>query len=487
MVVKCQLQNESYIDYFSFVHVDESETKESSQKVQDKISVLLIGIDSISRLNLHRQMPKTVRFLQETGQTVEMLGYNKVGDNTFPNLIPVFSGLSDSELEHICWPNSDTAFDECPFIWKNFKEYGFVTGFGEDASKIGLFNYLRIGFRKQPTDFYFQAFNLASEHEIGHEKWLNAVLCLGKRLNVEVLLDITMQFAINLKDHPSFGFFWETSLSHDYLNLPKQGDDYYLKLFEKLHENGIFNNSFIIFFSDHGIRWGEIRRTYQGYLEERLPFLLISYPNWFAEQYPHAVFNLRANRRKLTTPFDLHKTLKDLIDLKNITNTMLRERLSFPEHTKGISLFLPLNETRTCAEAAIPEVWCTCHQSVTTSKNDENVKESANNVVSYVNKMLEGYVQCGKLSLNKIISARLEHVPIFEAQFKQTYLTDYTVIIETVPGKAIFEATVRHSIATKKFSVVPPVSRINTYGNQSYCISHYLLKLYCYCKSYWSS
>lgn len=41
------------------------------------LSVLLIGIDSISRLNLIRAMPNTAQYLYDTGW-LELKGYNKV-------------------------------------------------------------------------------------------------------------------------------------------------------------------------------------------------------------------------------------------------------------------------------------------------------------------------------------------------------------------------------------------------------------------------
>jgi len=41
------------------------------------LSVLMLGIDSISRLNLQRAMPKTNQLLQKTGW-FELNGYNKV-------------------------------------------------------------------------------------------------------------------------------------------------------------------------------------------------------------------------------------------------------------------------------------------------------------------------------------------------------------------------------------------------------------------------
>lgn len=50
----------------------------------------------------------------------------------------------------------------------------------------------------------------------------------------------------------------------------------------------------------------------KGVMEERLPFAYISFPPWFERLYPEAVNNIRHNARKLTSPFDLYETLKDL-------------------------------------------------------------------------------------------------------------------------------------------------------------------------------
>ena len=52
----------------------------------------MIGVDSVSRLNFHRQFPETTRILKEKLGAYEMYGYNKVRDNTFVNLVPLFLG-----------------------------------------------------------------------------------------------------------------------------------------------------------------------------------------------------------------------------------------------------------------------------------------------------------------------------------------------------------------------------------------------------------
>jgi Protein of unknown function (DUF229). len=90
-------------------------SSESSSMDEQRFSVLLFGLDSVSRLNLLRTMPKTVEHLRRSGW-LQMSGYNKVGENTLPNLVAVLTGLSMEQLKKRCWPSYNTNFDTCPFI-----------------------------------------------------------------------------------------------------------------------------------------------------------------------------------------------------------------------------------------------------------------------------------------------------------------------------------------------------------------------------------
>ena len=64
---------------------------------KSNLSVVILGIDGVSRLNSIRQMPRTRAVLEQLN-AVDMKGYTKVADNTFPNLIPAMSGLTEAEL-----------------------------------------------------------------------------------------------------------------------------------------------------------------------------------------------------------------------------------------------------------------------------------------------------------------------------------------------------------------------------------------------------
>ena len=47
-------------------------------------------------------------------------------DNTYPNLIPLLTGLNVSEFEVKCIP--DDFYDECYMIWKDFVKKGIRFG-----------------------------------------------------------------------------------------------------------------------------------------------------------------------------------------------------------------------------------------------------------------------------------------------------------------------------------------------------------------------
>lgn len=60
-------------------------------------------------------------------------------------------------------------------------------------------------------------------------------------------------------------------------------------------------------------RFADIRNTLQGKQEERLPFFSFVFPDKFKEMYPDEYKNFKSNLRKLTTPFDIHATLQDIL------------------------------------------------------------------------------------------------------------------------------------------------------------------------------
>lgn len=240
---------------------------------QKKYNVMILGIDSVSRLNFHRMFNLTNVTLLSNLSAIEMFGYNKVGDNTYPNLIPLLTGLSEDELNGACQSsvNASIHFDNCHFIWDDFKTKGYGNLFAEDSAMLSLFNYFKNGFEKQPTDFYFRTVLHQMEKEIAHNKIGNYKLCLGQRRPVDILLQYMRKFVRTTADQPFFSFFWTSSMSHDFITYPTLIDQQLSDLLMFMKNEKYLDNTILFVMSDHGIRFGSFRQTtFQGMVEERL-------------------------------------------------------------------------------------------------------------------------------------------------------------------------------------------------------------------------
>lgn len=156
------------------------------------------------------------------------------------------------------------------------------------------------------------------EDVIGNTHQYNAKLCVGTRLTFDNLLHYTRKVAEQFADDPYFGFFWQASLTHDDVQYPQFGDESYYEFLQYLNDQELLRNTALIFMSDHGMRWGRFRQTYQGRLEDSLPFVFFIFPDWWKQQHPQAWQNIQINARSLTSPFDLHEVLEDILEPKRM-------------------------------------------------------------------------------------------------------------------------------------------------------------------------
>ncbi|KAJ0182009.1 hypothetical protein K1T71_002731 [Dendrolimus kikuchii] len=439
-------------------------------------NILVLGIDGLSRLNFHRTMPKTATFLKSKGG-IELAGYNKVGDNTFPNLIPMLMGVKDTELKNMCLPYFRSTFDNCPFIWEWYKQAGYYTAFGEDTSHLGTFNYFKEGFSRQPTDYYIHTFIHEAESNVGKNKNLNTFLCMNNRYFYEILLNYIQDLTTTLIDKKMFGFFWEVTMTHDYLNYPMVIDDNYRSFFNELDQKGYLNDAIIFLVSDHGMRWGHFRLTKQGRIEERLPILMLLTPPSFRNKYTAAYNNLKLNSNRLSTPFDLYETLSDLLNMNNLKDDAILSRSKKNSKGRGTSLFLPIPSNRTCKTANIDDHWCTCQQGKSLPVDGVEAIDTAVNLVREINFITKEHQECARLILDKILDLKEMHMGIPDKN--ENDWREFMITVRTMPGGGVFEATLRNN--SQHWALSGTISRLNLYGDQSYCVQNYILKLYCYC------
>ena len=459
------------------------------------LSVFMFGFDSLSRMAWLRLLPKTREyFLNELGG-VELTGYNILGDGTPAALLPILTGKMEEELPEARrgFPGASTV-DGHPWIWKEFSRRGFVTAHAEDMALVGTFQYRMLGFKEQPTDHNMRTFYLAAERMYKH----NPPLCLGSKPRHRNFMQWFRDLFRTYKAYPKFFFGFHSEMSHDYNNKVQALDDDLVAFLRDLDNDGHLDSSLLILMADHGARYNHIRATAQGKLEERMPYFSFRFPLWFREKHPDIVRNMEINSKRLTTPFDVHETFRELLDYTGSGMADISRR--------GVSLFKEIPKERTCSQAGITPHWCACLEWHHVDVTDPVVMEAARSAVQTINRYTKSKrTKCAELSLFKIVHSS-RYVPNSQdisaeqklLSYKHSNRLDgatptspsppavqlYQVSFQTEPGRGHFEVTCSRDVTSGAFSVsAKDISRINKYGSQPACIEDSLphLRPYCYC------
>lgn len=490
--VQCKVGNKTFNQYIALVPLKE-EVEKRTLKTQrndaDALNVILIGIDSVSKLNFLRHFKRTHRFLVSNMHAFDMRGYTKVADNTFPNLTPMLTGHF---VEHY-WNESlkNMFFDHLDLIWKDYSKMGYRTFYTEDSAWSGTFNYLKNGFQKPPTDYYFRPLALAIDESSFKEE--NPGYCLNDQLETNILYGYLKDFVKTMSFRPYFAFVMVSTLTHDSLNAAGYADEPTYNLLTDLWKSGAMNKSIVVTFSDHGIRFGKIRETYIGKFEERMPFMYISMPKWFLEKHGDLARNLKINENRLITLFDIHATLYHLLHFSTGIPPEIKSKV-----TQGDSLFNEISEYRTCGLANILPHWCPCQVYKSVPLDDRTVIRAASAAMRDINKQLKPYEGvCAHMKVDQITDARTGEANDLVSRFirhdnvvvdrkvvygdKVNPLLDYLITVRASPGGGMFEFTLRHHAKSRIFQVLG-ISRINAYGTQSHCINKQSLKKFCFCK-----
>ena len=247
-----------------------------------------------------------------------------------------------------------------------------------------------------------------------------------------------------------------------------------LRLVETMKKSGDLDNAVLFFFSDHGIRLSSFVHTHQGNMEGNLPFFLAVFPDWFHKQFPQLVTNLRVNSHRLTTPFDIRKTLLHLLHLQtNATNEWSDD---YDGEKRGVSLLTPIPEARDCESAGIPDAFCSCHQLTEVDSTSPEVRNAAEFFVKTVNEALAVMKgECANLTLKEIDEARRKRMRKREG--KRNDRDSFVLKLRTEP-KGLFKAWIdvklagnNHVHAEDAFVVdLKYASRLDRYGNDSACV-----------------
>ncbi|BFF93722.1 uncharacterized protein DMAD_11518 [Drosophila madeirensis] len=472
-------------DAFCFAQYPENRNETNDEgRAKDHPNVLLFGIDSMSRMNFHRTMPLTSKFVRRAGW-YEMEGYNKVGDNTLPNLVAVLTGRSPKQWAKSCNLKTPGCFNYIPFLWDHFHNAGYMTAYAEDLPSISTFNYLKAGFVRKPVDFYLRPFLMVLEHVLKSMEYLGYKYCLGRRHSYSYVFDYAKQLIqrfVHESPKPLFGLFWTSSLTHDDHSGGANLDASFVSYLEQYKELGLFDKSIVILFSDHGARYGALANHASGFLEERLPMMHIYLPPSYSRAYPKAARALKLNRNRLTSNFDLYLGIRSIVE-------QLRPGIDFMKTYSCLgcrSIFRVVPRNRGCRDANIPIHWCACETFVPVSIT--GLAATLGRLVVYrMNKYMAKLnldTDCHKLYVSNILKAKRQlhfnsaGVEVGPTNGMETFQLEFT----TLPNDGKFRCVVSCKGNAENVNVeLEEISRLNSYRNESYCVEDLLAKKMCVC------
>ena len=338
-------------------------------------NILFIFIDSLSRPQFLRKLPKTsnflLKFMKYKGYSLEknkthnfhgfeFLKYHALGNATFGNEIPMIYGKRFNE---------ENMFN----INKYFQENGYVTGSvnglcGKDSSIITYSKKNDEVIPKYGNNYDYEFFSLSCDpfHGIGWntERGMNSYYkrCLYGKMLIEHQIEYANQFFIKYKNNQKF-FRFIIQDAHDpgTNSLISFDDDFLVEFLNNLYKNNLLNEGALFVLSDHGNLVAPLLYIFEEYkIEGKLPFLFIVLSDKnnlsFIEQYKH----IKNNQQIFIHAYDIYNTLSNIVfgneyqQLKNKT-----ELNDYPKTKKGKSLFEYINpKTRECRN--FPDFECEC-------------------------------------------------------------------------------------------------------------------------------
>ncbi|KAG0413066.1 hypothetical protein HPB47_009778 [Ixodes persulcatus] len=363
----------SHAEFYSGFHLIPQLKRSQYNASSDLMNVLILGMDSVSRLNMNRRLPHSSRFVRESLEAFELVAYNKIGENTFPNLMALLSGLSDGEVTSM---TKNRTFDHVPFLWTTFKRKGYQTVFMEEMPNWYLVVYpARKGFRR-PTE----------------------------RLLGEVVLQ---------------GSIWQYGAL-----LPQR-------------PRGANKSSV----SEH-----------TDWRSRGQPTILLSI---FAS-FPRVVESLRINRNRLTTPYDVHATIRSLTSLPDFD----------PRPTaRGLNLFRQVPPWRTCEEAVIPFQFCACERAEERIEDNPTARPYALLSLAFINTEAQRHFpgMCATWTLDAVLDATIMRGVASKTRW-------FRVVFTTQPkGQFQVFGTLHLKVGNKK-KPVEFVERMDWYSNRTRCL-----------------
>ncbi|KAL1436194.1 hypothetical protein MTO96_010931 [Rhipicephalus appendiculatus] len=314
-------------------------------RFRDKLSVLVVGIGSVSRLNSMRHLRKTRRYLSSKLNAYEFLGFTAVTNDPLESQISLLAGLDLREM----WSLPQERDFHVPLhLVSAYSGRGYATLFAVDSTKDDSpFVDDRRGYGNPPVDYSTRTFVQATE------KLEQNASCQSLTSRSEALLRyVRAVFQLDTAPVPKFGYVWLSQHGRGGVNAVGYLDQPLKFFLRNLSESGVLNRTALLLLSNYGKRAGSMTLTSSiSEHEVKAPFGFLVLPQTFLRKNPDIAVALEVNQRRLVSAYDIHATLLALARRPD-------DKYSVTE--RGLSLLRPLPPKRSCGDVFAQPGACAC-------------------------------------------------------------------------------------------------------------------------------
>lgn len=319
-------------------------------------NVIHLFIDSLSRDNFRRKMPKSFARLNSyfnnknsPARTYQFFKYHALASWTFANMVPTGFGVDSGFQGNAIHSN------------KYFKEKGFILGQSHNYCQREFYDLEPGNVEKFVWDGFDHDANLLGcdpNYSVpGHPfAILNGSYgmkrrCMYGKDTSWYVFDYGKKFWKAYIDEPKYLRLAFIDAHEGTGEVVKYMDEKFIDFFDFLETEGSLNDTTIVFQSDHGVNMPGFYTFVDAedfWIEKTLPSLYLIVPQHVANEYDEV---LKAKENLMLSPFDVHNTLLHLSGAPKMAYNKIGE--SFFNHADDF-------EERTCDRFKVLDPYCQC-------------------------------------------------------------------------------------------------------------------------------
>ena len=305
-------------------------------------NIIVLFIDSVSRVNSLRQLKKTLKFFEK------FMSYNGASAKINPSqsfhsfqFFKYQSFLFHTPFNYPILFYGRKRHRKMVLITKHLKENGYVTCYsGEHCNKDNT----RTLHNLTTEEVYDHQFIICDPNRENIN--INTIRCIYGKQSIMHLYEYGEQFWRKYKENRKFLTIVSNDGHEGTLEVLKYADNVIFNFLNNLFNKNLLKESSIILVSDHGVGMPSIYFPYDFYrLEGHLPMLYMIVNDRKNVSYDQQYKYIHENQQSFITSYDIYNTIGNLIfgdEYDNIKNKTLGK--DTPKSQYGKSLFDKINQ-----------------------------------------------------------------------------------------------------------------------------------------------